>query len=80
MINNSKNKRLKKLINSKILYTLPLAGVGIIGTQYTTSAMFNPNGRPIPRPSTTYRTTLSIRITSTNNTSTSSKLSTNTLK
>ncbi len=42
MINNSKNKRLKKLINSKLLYTLPLAGIGLIGTQQTTNAMFNP--------------------------------------
>ncbi len=79
MINNSKNKRLKKLINSKILYTLPLAGIGIIGTQQTANAMFNPNGRPIPRPSTTYRTTLSIRITSNKTTSTSSRLSTSNL-
>ena len=79
MINNSKNNRLKNFINSKILYTLPLAGIGIIGTQQTTNAMFNPNGRAIPQPSTTYRTTLSMRITSNKTTSTSSKLSTNTL-
>mgnify|MGYP005788148623 CR=1 FL=1 len=32
-MNDLKNKNLKKLINSKLLYTLPLAGVGLLGTQ-----------------------------------------------
>ncbi len=39
----TKFKNLKKtIINPKLLYTLPLASIGLIGTQQTANAMFNP--------------------------------------
>lgn len=39
---NIKMKGFKKLINSKLLYTLPLAGAGLLSTQQSVHAMFNP--------------------------------------
>lgn len=50
-MNYPKNKRLKRLINSKFIYTLPLAGIGLIGTHQASNAILNPIRRlAITRP------------------------------
>lgn len=50
-MNDTKNKRLKRLINSKFLYALPLAGIGLLGTHRSSNAILNPIRRlAITRP------------------------------
>lgn len=73
-MNNLKDKNLKKLISSKLLYTLPLASMGLIGTHQTTHAMFPKKQPTTTQPPSTSRSTL----TSTT-ASTSSRLSTSSL-
>ncbi len=80
---NIKMKGFKKLTNSKLLYTLPLAGIGLIGTQQTANAMFNPpRNTPTVKhfngtsPTSTSRGSLSTTNTTTNTTTTTPKLTT----
>ena len=50
-MNDTKNKRLKRLINSKFIYTLPLVGIGLLGTHRASNAILNPIRRlAITRP------------------------------
>lgn len=46
-------KNMKKIINPKFLYALPVACIGVLCTQYTTNAMFkNPRlGMPLAKSS-----------------------------
>ncbi len=72
-MNNLKDKNLKKLISSKLLYALPLAGMGLISTHQTTHAMFTKKQPTTTQPPSTSRNTLT---TTTPTTSTPSRLST----
>lgn len=80
-MNNLKDKKLKKLINSKFLYTLPLVGMGLIGTHQTTHAMFPKKQPTTTQPPSTSRSTLTTTTSSisTTPTPTTSRLSTSAL-
>ncbi len=74
----TKFKNLKKvIINPRFLYTLPLAGVGLISTQQSANAMFNPrNYNPRIRYFYASETRHSLGIINTKTTPTTSRINT----
>lgn len=77
-MNNSKDKKLKNL-NYKLLYTLPLVGIGWINTQQNAHGMFQKKQPTTTQTPSTSRSSITTATSTTTPTPTTSRLSTSAL-